>query len=277
MPFWKEIADKFTSGALPPRSARRRSSRRCASRPSSRQALAHRGRQARGVREGHGRQGPRARQGRRRRATGRSRRSPRRSRPSCARRDQRRARARRTATSSSSSSARTSVVQTVMANLRVHLAKKLGLIPEVGHGGKCKFLWVVNPPLFEYDDETKTLGRGAPRLHPPARRLRRRCSRRIRARSSATATTSCSTASRSAAARSVSTIPRCRRRSSARSASRTRRRAQKFGFLLDALRYGAPPHGGIAIGMDRLAMLLSGAREPARRHPVPEDAEGAPT
>src|ERR1041384_7793377 len=55
-------------------------------------------------------------------------------------------------------SGKSSLVHTVLANLRVHVAKRMGLIPESGHGGLWKFLWVVDPPLFEYDDHPKRWG-----------------------------------------------------------------------------------------------------------------------
>jgi aspartyl-tRNA synthetase len=151
---------------------------------------------------------------------------------------------------------RTSVVHTVMANLRVLVAKKLGLIPEVGHGGNWNFLWVVDPPLFEYDEEHKRWGaahHAFTRPHDahvdmidtdPGKVLCYRYDLVLNGFE--------------IAGGSIRLHDPIVQTSVFKALGIGSAEAQeKFGFLLSALRYGAPPHGGIALGMDRLAMLLS--------------------
>ncbi len=139
-----------------------------------------------------------------------------------------------------------------LGGLRLHLAERFGLIPE----GRHDPVWITDFPMFESDEEGGThvaLG-GAP---PPVHGARGRPGR-SRARCARGRTTSCSTASRSAADRSASTRRRSRRRSSTHLGLPPDEARERFGFLLEALRYGAPPHGGIAMGVDRIVALICG-------------------
>ena len=67
----------------------------------------------------------------------------------------------------------------------------------------------------------------------------------------------------------------CRSRSSATIGIGPTRREERFGFLLDALRYGAPPHGGIAYGLDRIVQRLVGADSIRDVIAFPKTASGA--
>ena len=109
---------------------------------------------------------------------------------------------------------------------------------------------------------------------PAPTRATSTCWRPIPARSAPAPTTWCWTASSWAAARSASTTRRCRAAIFELLGIGAEEAEARFGFFLEALRYGAPPHGGIALGLDRMVMLLAGAPLDPRRHRLPQDRLG---
>jgi len=148
------------------------------------------------------------------------------------------------------------MVHTVMANLRVHLAKKFNLIPEYGSGGKWDCFWVVDPPLFEYDEEEKkwaaahhafTHPRDADMQYLETDPERVKCWRYDLVLNGY-----------EIAGGSVRIHdPEIQKRVFKAMGIGDEEVQEKFGFLLDAFQYGAPPHGGIAVGFDRTVWLLS--------------------
>ena len=145
------------------------------------------------------------------------------------------------------------LVHTVLGALRLHVANKLGIIP----ANQWKFCWVTEFPLFERSDDGKLVAAHHPFTSPVAGDLDRLESDpgSVRARAYDLVLNGNEIAGGSIRIHQGDIQSRV-----FRAMGMSDEDAQtKFGFLLDAFRYGPPPHGGIAAGVDRLAMLLCGA------------------
>ncbi len=149
--------------------------------------------------------------------------------------------------------AKNGAVYDSLGALRVRLAKQLELIPE----GSFDFLWITEFPLFEYDEEE---GRYTAKHHPFTSPMledlpmmesdKEHC----RARAYDMVLNGCEVGGGSIRI----TDPELQERMFRALGFTQERAREQFGFLIDAFQYGAPPHGGMAFGLDRLVMLMLG-------------------
>jgi aspartyl-tRNA synthetase len=161
------------------------------------------------------------------------------------------------------------VVNGVLGQLRVQLGKKLKLIPE----GRDDFLWVVDFPLFEYSEEQKAfVASHHPFTSPRPEDVPHLLSDPGRARAVAYDLV---LNGNEVGGGSIRIHDSEVQSQVFRALGIGEQEAQsKFGFLLEALKFGAPPHGGIALGMDRLAMLLTGGESLRDVIPYPKTQHG---
>jgi len=159
--------------------------------------------------------------------------------------------------------------QELLGALRGHLARQRGLIPD----GQWNFLWITEPPVVEWNADEQRWDA----VHHPF-----------------TAPTDASLdtledAPGEATARAYDVVLngvelgggsiRIHRRDVQSRVFRVlgiaeEEAAEKFGFLLKGLSYGAPPHGGIAFGLDRMVMLMAGASSIRDVMAFPKTASG---
>ena len=141
--------------------------------------------------------------------------------------------------------------------MRLHMGDDLGLRPEPGMGDD-EFLWVTDFPLVEYDaDEGRYVSLHHPFTAPHADDLDLldEDPAEVRSRGYDLVLNG-----NEIGGGSIRIHNRAVQQKVFRALGIDADEAQqRFGFLLDAFRYGAPPHGGIALGLDRLVMLITGA------------------
>ncbi len=144
-------------------------------------------------------------------------------------------------------------VLAALGALRLHLAADRGLIPDGCHD----FLWVTDFPLLEWDDdEARYFAMHHPFTSPKPDDLERLVSdpAAVRARAYDVVMDGVELGGGSIRI----SDPALQRRMFAALGIDEQEADERFGFLLDAFRYGVPPHGGIALGVDRMIMLMAG-------------------
>ncbi|HET8743241.1 MAG TPA: aspartate--tRNA ligase [Gaiella sp.] len=145
------------------------------------------------------------------------------------------------------------VTSRVLGHLRLHLAGELGLIDE----DAFTFLWVTDFPMFEWDEEEE---RWTAVHHPFTRPTDEWRDRFDEDPGSAIANAYDIVVNGNELGGGSFRIhePDIQARVFGLLALTEEQQRAQFGFLLDALAMGAPPHGGIALGIDRMTMVLAG-------------------
>jgi aspartyl-tRNA synthetase len=145
------------------------------------------------------------------------------------------------------------IVNNALAAIRLHLGDKLGRIRK----DQWRFLWTTDMPMFEQGDDGSWGAAHHPFTAPRAVDLDRLETDPASCRARAY---DCVLNGNEIAGGSIRIHQREVQAQLFKAIGLDPEAAQqKFGFLLEAFKYGPPPHGGIAFGLDRLAMLLSGA------------------